>query len=102
MRPWKLFLNKLRAVRNSEAIHREIDEEMGFHIEMRAEENIRRGMSPNEARREAEKRFGRLVRIKEMGYEVRGGGWLESLWQDLRFGLRMLRKNVGLTTMAAL
>ena len=65
----RLFLDRLRALRDSDAVHREIDEEMRFHIEMRTEENLRRGMSPDEARRDAERRFGRLTRIKEMGYE---------------------------------
>src|SRR5215218_6264788 len=89
---WKVFLDRLRALRDGDAVHREIDEEMRFHLDMRTEENIRKGMSPEEARREAERRFGRLTRIKEMGYEVRGGGLLETLWQDLRDGARMLVK----------
>src|SRR6266403_824224 len=102
MRRWEVFLVRLRALRNSDAVHREIDEEVSFHLDMRTEENVRKGMSHEEARQEAEKRFGRLTRIKEMGYEVRGGGWLESLWQDLRYGLRMLVKNPAFTLIAIL
>jgi putative ABC transport system permease protein len=96
----KLFRDRLRALLHSDAVHGEIDEEMRFHIEMRTEENVRRGMSPDEARRDAERRFGRLTRIKEMGYEVRGGGMLETLRQDIRHGLRVLLKNPGFTLVA--
>ena len=93
---------RLRAVWNSEAVHQDIDEELQIHIRMRTQENIERGMSPGDARRNAEQRFGNTGRIKDKGWDVRGGGWLETFWQDVRYGTRMLRKHPGFSFMAVL
>jgi putative ABC transport system permease protein len=72
------------------------------HVEMETEMNIRRGMPPNEARAAALKSFGNVGRNTELGYDIRGGGWLETLWQDLRFGARMLLKQPGFSLIALL
>lgn len=98
----KTLAARLRAVWNGEAVHQDIDEELQMHIRMRTQENIERGMSPEDARRDAEQRFGNRGRIKDMGWDVRGGGWLETLWQDLRYGARMLYKHPGFSLMAVL
>ncbi|HEY0324308.1 MAG TPA: ABC transporter permease [Pyrinomonadaceae bacterium] len=91
---------RLRAVWDSDAVHQDIDEELQIHIRMRTQKNVERGMSPGDARRDAEQRFGNTGRIKDMGWDVRGGGGLETFWQDVRYGARMLRKHPGFSFMA--
>jgi hypothetical protein len=83
-------------------VKRVIDEELRFHVEQRTTENIAAGMSPKEATREARKRFGNVQSIREQCRDVRGASFCEATLKDLRFGLQMLRKNPGFTTVAGL
>jgi predicted permease len=84
------------------AAEAEMDEELRFHIEMETEHNLRSGMSPQEAHRRALVAFGGVDRHRERLREGRRLPLLETLWQDLRFGLRSLVRDPWLSAVAVL
>ncbi len=78
-------------------LEREMADEMREHLEERAEHYIQSGLPPEEAGHAAQRSFGGVDQLKERCRDQRGWMWLENLWRDVSFGIRMLHKNPGFT-----
>src|ERR1700733_23385 len=83
-------------------VESEFAAELESHLQMHIEDGRRAGLSPQEARRRALIRLGGMEQAKIAHRERRGLPWVETLWQDISFGLRMLEKNPGFTVVAVL
>src|SRR5271168_328911 len=89
------LLWRLRNLRRRERVEREIDAELEAHIDMRTQDNIASGMSPDQARREARLRFGNPAVMRERARGAAVELELQNLWRDLRYAARQLRKAPG-------
>jgi predicted permease len=76
--------------------------ELEAYLETETDENIARGMSPEEARYAARRKLGNTTLIREEIYHMNSLGWLETLWQDVRYGLRQLKRNPGFTVVVVI
>jgi predicted permease len=93
---------RVRAFFHKALLDRELDAEMASHLEMAVEDNVRRGATPEEARRRAMVGFGGVQQARERQRAARGLPFVDVLGQDVRFTLRTLRRDLGFTIVAVL
>jgi len=95
-------LRRLRALFYDDAVARDLDEEIATHLELAVDENIRRGMSPDEARRQAMVRFGTVASAREEHRDARGLPGVETILQDVRYAFRTWRRDRAFTAIVIL
>jgi predicted permease len=95
---WRRLLFYLRR----DQFDRELEEEMRFHLDMKAQENLAAGLSPEEARYAARRQFGNQTLLREVSRDMWSFRSLETLARDLRYGLRMMVRNPGFTAVSVL
>jgi macrolide transport system ATP-binding/permease protein len=97
-----VLIHRLAALFRHRRLEDDLDAELRSHLEMAVELNLGKGMSAEDARREALRGFGGVEQTKELYRDQRGLPMIETAFQDLRFGLRMLRRNPGFSLLAIL
>ena len=98
----QIFLSKLRGLFLKRRLEQEMQDEINAHLEMQIEDHLRLGMTPEEARYLALRKFGGVEQVKETHRERRTLTSIETLLRDLNYGARMLRRSPGVTTVAVL
>src|SRR5579859_4334026 len=102
MRFFRKMPLRFRSLFSRTSVEAELSDELRFHLDFEVERRVAAGMGPEEARYAALRELGGLEQIKEECRDMRRVNFIENLFQDLRYGLRMLAKNRGLTATVVL
>ncbi len=93
---------RLRGLFGDRRAELELDDEIETHLRLLAERYVRQGMTEAEAAWAARRQFGNVTLLKEANREMRGIRFIDTFFQDVRYGLLMLRRNPGFTFVAVL
>ena len=102
MRRVREWILRLVGLFNKRRKNQELDDEIESHLQLHIEDNLRLGMKPEEARRQALIKLGGIESTKEACRDQRGLPWMETLGQDVRYSLRQLVKNPSFTVVSPL
>jgi len=102
MPAYRRIISTLQSLFRKEELDRDLDEELSSYLDLLAEEKVRAGMSPEQARRAARLELGGVEQVKEKVRERRVGAMTDTLFQDVRYAVRTLSKNAGFSAVAIL